>query len=293
MAFTGVAALITAVGEGAAVTVPMVLSAVAEVGTAMTVVGAVTGSKDLMKVGGVMGAVGGIGSLVAGAASGSGSLMSSAVDSSPSAAVGVDAADVGAAPAEINPTDMRLAAGTQGSPMAQDLGAESAGMIGSARMDPADMSAGAASVGAPDPFGTPSAGAGLPPINSTSLSSSPVAPVTADGGVTTTPSAASTPGATAAPTSPMTPAGTPMPVGTQAPQDAASYWNKVMHFMQDPKNRSLIQMGEKLAGGALQGMQQEKQFQQRVGLEQQRINQTSYGSQVATNARRGIVNGAR
>jgi hypothetical protein len=39
----------------------MVLTAVAEVGTALTVVGAVTGNKDMMKVGGVMGLVGGVG----------------------------------------------------------------------------------------------------------------------------------------------------------------------------------------------------------------------------------------
>lgn len=61
MAFVGIAAL----AEGT-VTAATVLSAVAEIGTVMSVVGAVTGNKDLMKIGGVMGLVGGIGGLAAG-----------------------------------------------------------------------------------------------------------------------------------------------------------------------------------------------------------------------------------
>lgn len=64
MAFTAVAALVA----GEAVTAGLVLAAVAEVGMAITVVGAVTGSKDMMKVGGIMSLVGGVGSMVAGAA---------------------------------------------------------------------------------------------------------------------------------------------------------------------------------------------------------------------------------
>jgi hypothetical protein len=64
MAFAAVATLFTA----EAVTSAMVLSAMAEVGTVMTVVGAVTGNKDLMKVGGAVGLIGGIGGLVNGAA---------------------------------------------------------------------------------------------------------------------------------------------------------------------------------------------------------------------------------
>jgi hypothetical protein len=180
MAFTGVAALFGAAEAGAAISAGMVLSAVAEVGTAMTVVGAVTGSKDLMKVGGIMGAVGGIGSFMAGAsawaaaaADGSDGIVSSAIDGSPSSAVD----DMGIT----NPTDARLAAGTQSSPMAQDLanGAE-------AGVSPCDITAGP-SASAFDPFAAtdPSAAAdGLAPMPSTDLSSSPVAPVTADGGVT-------------------------------------------------------------------------------------------------------------
>lgn len=66
MAFSAVAALVA----GEAVTTTLVLSAMAEIGTAMTIVGAATGSKSLMKVGGVIGLVGGVGGMINGAMSG-------------------------------------------------------------------------------------------------------------------------------------------------------------------------------------------------------------------------------
>lgn len=65
MAFAAVATLFAAT----TVTVPMVLAAMAQVGTVMSVVGLVTGNKDLAKLGGAIGLVGGVGGLIAGAAS--------------------------------------------------------------------------------------------------------------------------------------------------------------------------------------------------------------------------------
>lgn len=59
--FTGIAAIIA----GEAITAAVVLTAVAEVGLILTVAGAVTGDEDLMKIGGVMSLVGGVGSLIA------------------------------------------------------------------------------------------------------------------------------------------------------------------------------------------------------------------------------------
>ncbi len=47
-------------------TAAVIFTAVSEVGMALTVVGAVTGSKDLMKIGGVLGLAGGIGGMAAG-----------------------------------------------------------------------------------------------------------------------------------------------------------------------------------------------------------------------------------
>lgn len=63
-------AVVALVAGEAAVTAATVLTAVAEVGTAMSIVGAVTGSKDLMKIGGTMAMVGGLGGLAEGALSG-------------------------------------------------------------------------------------------------------------------------------------------------------------------------------------------------------------------------------
>lgn len=70
MAFSGIAAIATASAAGTAITATMVLAAVANVGTILTVVGAVTGSKDLMKIGGFMSLAGGVGGAIAGASSG-------------------------------------------------------------------------------------------------------------------------------------------------------------------------------------------------------------------------------
>jgi hypothetical protein len=86
MAFTSIAAL----ASGAAATTTLVLGAIAEVGLAMTVVGGVTGNKSLMKVGAVLGLVGGIGGMINSAASGTASGASMA-------ATGADVASVGEA----------------------------------------------------------------------------------------------------------------------------------------------------------------------------------------------------
>ena len=58
---------IAAISAGTAVTATAVLTTIATVGTALSVVGAVTGNKSLIKIGGAMGLIGGIGGLVAGA----------------------------------------------------------------------------------------------------------------------------------------------------------------------------------------------------------------------------------
>jgi hypothetical protein len=321
MAFTAIVAL----AAGAEVTAPLVLAAVAEVGTAMTVVGAVTGSKDLMKVGGIMGLVGGVGGMVAGAAGGaagaagtadaasSDGIISSAVDSSPSAAPSMmDAA--------ANPTDMRLAAGTQGSiGSATDLGWDPTAMQATAAAtDPTAMpgdpttpdatgstvdtttsGAGASSVSDPwsnaDPSLNPGGAPGQTP--SQPISSTPVTNVTTPAGTVTTP-AVTPPTATPAASNPtdmrLATATQTTPMGSNmAPIDSQSYLQKIMGYLQNPQNKTVLELGSKLAGGALQGMQQEKQFQQRLSLEQQRINQTSYGSQVGQNRPHGIISGAR
>ena len=71
-----VSAVVTAFEVG---TVASVLTAVSYVGLATTVVGAVTGNKNLMKIGGEIGLVGGIGGLVNGAIGGAASAGANAV----------------------------------------------------------------------------------------------------------------------------------------------------------------------------------------------------------------------
>ncbi len=76
MAFTAIGSLIA----GAAVETAVVLAAITEVGIAMTVVGAVTGSKSLMKIGGVLSLVGGVGGMINGAMSGAASTAASVAE---------------------------------------------------------------------------------------------------------------------------------------------------------------------------------------------------------------------
>lgn len=73
--FTSTAALLAGATEAA-----VVLGAVAEVGMAVSVVGAVTGEEDLVKAGSIMGLVGGVGSMAMGAASGGSGVAMSAAD---------------------------------------------------------------------------------------------------------------------------------------------------------------------------------------------------------------------
>jgi hypothetical protein len=99
MAFTSIAALV----GGAAATTTLVLGAIAEVGLAMTVVGGVTGSKTLMKIGGALSLVGGVGGLINSAVSGTASgasMAASGVETMESAAGMADAAYGGTAAME-------------------------------------------------------------------------------------------------------------------------------------------------------------------------------------------------
>lgn len=105
------------------VTFAAVAAAVSELGIAMTVVGAVTGSKELTKWGGILGLAGGIGSLAAGAVSAGTSAAEGAAgavaDSAPTAmdtiasglgsnsidSIGTAAADAGSASTDLSLLD--------------------------------------------------------------------------------------------------------------------------------------------------------------------------------------------
>lgn len=334
MAFAAIGALIA----GAEVTAPLVLGSIAEVGTAMTVVGAITGSKDLMKVGGVMGLVGGVGGFVAGgmgagadaaaaggadASAGGSDVLSSGIDSSPSAASSTIGDPTGAA---MNPTDMRLAAGTQAAPAsAADLsgvgdslstGTDTSAMgMGSdpttaATMTGTDTTTSA--TGDTSGLGTSTDTGSAATSNGTTGTSSTVGDQTAASQPVSGAPAVSTPDGTVAPPSAATPASAgvppnptisvpPNPLLAQSqagaamgnPMDSTSYLQKIMAYAQDPKNRTVLDLGAKLVGGAFQGMQQQKQWAQLMDYRNRALAQTSYGSQVGQNRPRGIIGGAR
>lgn len=284
MAFTSIAALIA--GGAEAVSATLVLGAVAEVGMAMTVVGAVTGSKDLMKIGGAMGLVGGIGGMVAG-------MGSTAVD----AAASVGGAEAGAAPEMIAGADASMGGSAATADMASgasgidtsalnglgdniDAGggfnpaAGGDGILGSAMQQPTADAAAAAGGANPattpiDPVQTPAGTVSPPqaaPAYNAARDSQAANAAQADGGFA---------GYRTAPTA------------------AQSYWDSMTKWVQDPKNRTVLELGAKLGGGALQGMQQQKMWDEKMGVERDRLKQTSYGSQVGQNRPHGVINGAR
>lgn len=87
MAFAAVGAILAG---SQAVTAGLVLTAVAEVGMAVTVVGAVTGNQKMMKVGGIMSLVGGVGGLIANAASSASAAAAQAANQSSAAGWALD-----------------------------------------------------------------------------------------------------------------------------------------------------------------------------------------------------------
>lgn len=274
MAFSAVAAVIGA----ESVTATMILAAVAEVGVAMSVVGAVTGSEDLLKIGSTLGLVGGIGSAISGlssAAAGGANAATSAAWSEGAAGLGQDVLsnvggeiadsalnatgsavsspvaqsslsatalpDLGAqAMSSLNPTDARLAAGTQTAPGMMDVGQQTSGMAG-----PADVQ------GASTPVDTNDWSKGV------------------------------------------TDAQTRTSLGLDAPQESSGFFRSFSDFAN--KNKTLFNSGMQLVGGAFKGANDRSMFEDRVALERQRVNQTSYGSAVANIAPRstGIIAGAR
>jgi len=272
MAFNAVAALLAA----EEVTATLVLSAMVEVGTTMSIVGAVTGSKDLMKLGGALAIVGGVGGLVNGAASAAGS---SVVD----ATGGLETAVGGSVPGQIAAD----AAGNTGI-LASTGGIE-------------DVAAGAVDTGASTISTNATTNSLTPP------SSTPMSPEQDNG--TFAPNgqqANAMPGSTAAPgaqtatnqmqvQAPQTPASAGAEVvkaGASAPTDvlskaastdSTSYFSKFMDFVK--KNKEVSNGILQLGGGLLKGMSDASIADKKFGLDQQKINQTSFGNQVASYAK--------
>jgi hypothetical protein len=281
MAFTAVAALVTA----EAVTATMVLAAVAEVGMALSVVGAVTGSKDLMKIGGAMSLIGGVGGMVAGAASGTAgaaagaaeaglgeAATSAALESASSEALAAYGGAAGAEAATASVVSGMEGAAAAGADLAAAAGEQG---IFSAAAQPAAAAAEAAP-------GAMQVGPQVEPtVNDVATPSAPQGPAGAEG--------PATPYDTVNPTDQRLAAGTqasPM----NAPESAGSFFGKMSAFAE--KNKTLFSSGMQLVGGAMKGANERDMWNQKMELERQRLKQTSYGNQVARFQPRGIVQGA-
>ena len=275
MAFTAVGALIA----GEAVTATLVLSAVAEVGMAMTVVGGVVGSKDLMKIGAAMSLVGGVGGMIAGATSGAAGAAGAAGEAAAGSAMDAAAAEAltaGASDAAINATTDGLLA---------------------------DISGQAASSALP---ATQMAGLEAPAINNPSAFTAPQTPsqtlqsdlnVTPDSTATVTPNETAGQGAKDV----MTPAdananakdvllqnkavSSPM----NAPESSGNFFSRMGKFAND--NKTLFSAGLQLAGGALKGANDTKMWNEKMAFQREQAARANSVGNFAPRA--GIIAGAR
>lgn len=291
MAFTAV----VAIAGGAEVTAGLVLAAVAEVGTAMTVVGALTGSKDLMKIGGAMALVGGVGGMINGA-------MGGAAAAGADGAAGTVANEAASAGDYVNAADAMSDAATAGS--------QSSGIIGSATAPPgvgADLASNTAAQAPGQQMAQEMATTG--PVQSVAPTGNAAQGITQQAPEVQGAVAPSGPAGAQAPTTPFDRNGSDVMSdtfdatgskgaggfgGAGAPVDSGSFFNKFSDWA--TKNKTLFSSGLQLAGGALNGMNQRQMWDQKMALEQQRLGQTSYGSQVgvwAPTATPGIIGGAR
>jgi hypothetical protein len=261
MAFTGIAALVA--GEVTAVTV---LAAVAEVGTIMTVVGAVTGSKDLMKIGAVMGMVGGIGGFIAGGATAgaeaaTGALSedatNAALDSASQEALssyGGDAAMQASQQAGIQSMEQGASQGLVGSQVAApvaDVAPVAQQAVTATPIQPGEVSAPAQQtvndvVGAQAPNGVTAPVGAEGPADLTTPYSNPTDMRLANGMQTT-------------------------PGGPASTSD--SLFSRFSDWAN--KNKTLVNSGMQVVGGAMKGMNDASMFDQKMQLQRDMWNRAN------------------
>lgn len=282
MAFTAVGALIA----GEAVTATLVLSAVAEVGMAMTVVGGVVGSKDLMKIGAAMSLVGGVGGMIAGATSGAAGAAGAAADSA--AASGL---------AEIGADAATSAAWSEGA----GLGADTLANVG------ADASSGilggAQTAGLQAPL-MPDASAAVTPMQPPGVNN-PSAYTAPSADAVSTPAATAGQGAAevTSPATTGTPYGTNPDVNAKdallqrgavsspmnAPESSGNFFSRMGKFAND--NKTLFSAGLQLAGGALKGANDTKMWNEKMAFQREQAARANSVGNFAPRA--GIIAGAR
>lgn len=275
MAFTAIATLV----GGAEVTATLVLAAVAEVGTALTIVGAVTGNKDLLKIGGAMALVGGVGGMINGAVSGAGA-AGGAAESIESASSLADSAYGGAAAADASHlAGVAEMGGDAGGIISGAQGAETATSLGDAAMPGAPTSSMPATTEAAQPA-TVDVAPQPTTVNDVTGAQAPQGPAGAQ-----------------SPTTPYdsNPTDIRLANNTQtAPQSSSNFLKSFSEFAE--KNKTLLSSGMQLVGGAMKGASDRDMWNQKMALEQQKVNQTSYGNTVGSFGARpnsGIIGGAR
>lgn len=277
MAFTAVGALIA----GGAVETAVVLAAITEVGMAMTVVGVVTGNKTLLKIGGAMSLIGGVGGMVAGAVGGaaatgvaetalSETATQAALDAASQEAAGAAGGTLGADAATAD-----VVAGMEGAATpASTMGAGNAqqGIVEGLKAGPAAETAQAPlQAGAQTPAATD-----LQPIVG------PEAPVGAQ--------APNTPyDVNSNPTDMRLQAGT-QTTPMNAPEASGSYFSRLSAFAN--QNKTLFSSGVQVVGGALKGINEKSMWDEKMANERTRLQQIGYGNQVANFAPRSIYQGA-
>lgn len=266
-----------------AVTASAVLSAVSQAGAVMAIVGAVTGNKDMLKIGGAMGVVGGIGGYAVDA------YNSSTPTSSPSS-TGL----IGDTGSDIQPT------GTSSSGLDQSASSAQGSMNTSATGDVSGLST--------QPMNNPSAFTAMgsqPAINNPSAlaTSSATAPVTDQG---TTPSSTGVQDVSAPSVVGVnTPAGVAGTVNNpsawngdstqrvandylgQPKTNSTTWWDSMSNVFKTAKPDTLLTLGGQVLSGAAQGYAANQNYQlnkDRLGiLQQQMANGKSTASYNYTN----------
>lgn len=282
MAFPAIIAL----AGGAAATASLVLAAVVEVGVTLSVVGVVTGNKDLMKIGGVMSLVGGIGGMVAGASGAAASSTSALTEAGTEAALESASAEAmgaygGSAAAEAS----------QQAAISGMEGVASEGIVGNAAQTMGagpNMASPVEAIQPSAPLETPTAQAAMPDATTVADATNVAAPEAPIGAQT--PAEVSTPYSN--PTDARLAAGnqhTPWMDG--APKDSAGFFDGFFKFAKD--NEKLLNSGVQFAGGALKGMNESAMWDEKMELERTRQRYGNSAGSFAPSANRGIVAGAR
>jgi hypothetical protein len=277
MAFSAVIAL----AGGEAATATLVLTAVAEVGTAMTVVGAVTGNKDLMKIGAVMGLVGGVGGMIAGAGDAAAGAAGAAADTAGNAAQeGFRASEIGAEDAAGTAAENGVTGAATGADSVAQAGTAPAAPQPSFDTNPAQTAA----TSTPDSLAAQQATQPTQPVQSVDPNA-----ISAPQGVQQV--QAQGPADVATPYS--NPTDMRLANGTQtspasAPQSSGGFWNSMLDFAN--KNSKLLNTATTLAGGALKGANDQAMFQQQMQLKSDMWNRANSAGTFAPTTR-GIVQG--